>query len=156
MVLFSSVLDNTCLPNSKLDVMNRDRAIAECRTRVLPFCGELVAKLNADVPRVNAQVFDGPVGSATPYDGHHFGIDCLFPEAPADEPDNVALIVDLWHREGTLQVSADVVWGEGSVEAQLLPDHTPATDEVLSAIVDGLPVLADALMTALRRGKPKA
>jgi hypothetical protein len=56
---------------------------------------------------------------------------------------------------GVFVISADVVWNEGGdLEAQLFPDQTPASEDALARIVEGLPRLSDALLEAARRGKP--
>ena len=80
----------------------------------------------------------------------------MFSEVPLNDPDHVALMVDLGTNRGEFVISADVCWGDGGVEAQLLPDQTPVSENALAKVVDGLPVLSDALIEAARRGRPKA
>ena len=135
--------------------MEKHRAIERCRTELMPRLESLAAQLASEFPHVRSSVFDGPVGSATTYQGHHVGVECLFSDVPRDEPDNVALRVDLGTNHGEFVISADVCWGEGAVEAQLLPDQTPVSEEALRKVTDGLPILSDALIDAVRRGRPR-
>jgi hypothetical protein len=143
-----------CRPAQSLGLMDKRRAIDQCRDRILPRCGELATRLSSQPCHVSAKVVDAAVGAATPYDGHIFGVECTFPHAPQDAPDNVALVVELGTRQGTLELSADVCWGEGQIEFSLLPENTSASDEAIANIAEAWSQLDDALLQAIRRGRP--
>ena len=134
--------------------MDKRSAMDQCRDRILPRCVELVTRLWSQPQRVSAKVVDVAVGAATPYDGHLFGVECTFPRASPDAPDNVALVVTLGTHQGILELSADVCWGGGQMELSLLPEHTSASQAAIAKVAAAWPQLDDALMQAIRRGQP--
>lgn len=139
--------------------MEKLRVIEQCRAQVLPLCEKVAERISIELPHVRTNVFEGSVGAATTYQGHHFGVECLFPDALPSESDNVALVVDVGTMEGVFQISAGVCWGqgehEGGVGAQLLPQHTPVSEAALAQVIEGLPRLGDVLVEAARRGRPR-
>jgi hypothetical protein len=125
------------------------------RTLTAPF-KEVAERLSNQFPNVVANVFSGSVGSLTEYQGHHIGIDCLLTDAPADQPDNVALCVDLRHLTTNPKIDAGVVWGHpsGHVEAEFRPEPLEVSGEVLRGLYAELPRLYEGLVEAVKRRKP--
>ena len=120
-----------------------------------PF-NELAERLRAEFPNVWTKVYSQSVGSLTEYQGHQIVIDCLLKDAPDDRPDNVALGVDLRHLTTVPKIDADVCWGHpsGHVEAEFSFDPIEVSDQVLTDLYSDLPRLYEALIAAVRRGKP--
>ena len=64
-------------------------------------------------------------------------------------------MIGLGHRRGLLEISADVCWGDGTVEESLFADFVTVSDAALAQIVEEMPRLGGALTKAVRRGKPE-
>jgi hypothetical protein len=122
--------------------------------RLLPPLHTLAEQLANEFPAVRVQVYSIGFGGCTPHPGHAIGLNCFF-RGRDDYPDEVTLEIVLGpvNREPTIE--ADVEWGyPGHTEADLLPGAQPLTEPVLTTVAEGLPVLFDALRSAVRRGFP--
>jgi hypothetical protein len=139
-----------------------ERLDIELKARFLRPLQELAEALRRQVPGRQLRVYEGPVGSATEYQGYDVGIECLLPNVSPDQPDNVALQIGVCHLTSKPRVMADVVWGHpsGHVEAAFREDWSgnhewpEATPDVLQAIEDDLPRLTAAFVAAVKRGQP--
>jgi hypothetical protein len=125
------------------------------RMLMAPF-RELEERLSNQFPNVVAKVYSGNVGSLTEYQGYDFVIDCLLTDAPDDQPDNVALSVNLRHLTTNPLIDADVCWGHpsGHIEVEFRPELLEVSDEVLSDLYADLPRLYEGLIEAVKRRKP--
>ncbi len=131
--------------------------VEEIESRFLPRFKEAVAALEAEFPHVKLNTWSGPVGSLTEYQGHNMGIDCLLPDAPEDQPDNIALSIGMMHLTTTPKLcNADVCWGAPNavLEMDLLKEPVPYSPAAVRSVDEQLPELIEALRVALRRGHP--
>jgi hypothetical protein len=122
----------------------------------LPLLQEWRERLAHRFPNVALTVYDSEVGSLTTWQGHDWGIDCVL-ESPGSETDQIALSLELNHLDSTpMIVGADVCWGHpsGHLEAQLVDEPIPFSDDALERLVAALPTLVSALVTALERAQP--
>jgi hypothetical protein len=130
--------------------------VAELERELLPKFRDWANRASAECPNVKANSYSHSVGSRTVYQGHGIGIDCLLLDTPEDRPDNVALCVDVQQLTTVPMIDADVCWGHpsGHVEAEFSFDPQEVSGEVLTDLYADLPRLYDALLAALKRGKP--
>jgi hypothetical protein len=126
--------------------------------RFLPVLRDHVERLSRQFPRVAMRAAGWSVGSATDFEAHCVGIDCLLGDTPLDQPDNVALVISAYHITTNPQLeSVDVVWGHpsGAIEAELSDlSHRPYTEGIATSVLDRLPSLIEGLEEALARGHP--
>src|SRR5436305_1626568 len=71
--------------------------VAELERRLLPRLAEAARQIERDFPAARARPWSAPVGSATEYQGHTVGLDCWFPDAPAEMPDGLGLDIGVRH-----------------------------------------------------------
>jgi hypothetical protein len=129
-----------------------------------PQLEELAASLRMVFPRLNFHIGTSPVGTLTPFHGHHLFIECTFPDGPADGSDNVALMIGVCHLDRSPRVMADVCWGHpsGAEEDSLDPtwrssDEWPeATKSTLDRLREAFPRLCASFRAAVSRGEPTA
>ena len=127
--------------------------VSQFRDRVLPIFRAWKHQLEVEHAGVAITVCDASVGSATDYQGHVLGIECVFSNAATHDTDLVVLSVTLKHLRTTpLIASADVVWGDGCIEASVLSVPTKFSVEELESLIGRLPELFDHLQKAIRRG----
>lgn len=83
------------------------------------------------------------------YQAHMFGLSCLARDtaAQSDLLDLTVVIADLATRP-TIS-SADLVWGDGRIVAELLSKHVALEAESLGVVAHGLSTLAEAMDHAL-------
>lgn len=133
--------------------------VEEIENRFLPRLKEAVVDLQREFPELKINTWSASVGSLTEYQGHDIGIDCLIPNAPENQPDNIALSIGAMHITTVPKLcTADVCWGAPNAvqELDLVNNPMPCTSETLSQIEVQLPRLIEALRAALRRGHPLA
>jgi hypothetical protein len=131
--------------------------VARLEQRLLPQLGAIADELAAEFPAVDISVYCGPVGNLTEWQGHDFGIDCVFDRAKAEVSDNLALTIDLAHLTTRPQLTGlDVYWGypDATHELALISDPVDLDDAALDRIEAALPQLVAALRSALARGRP--
>ena len=131
--------------------------VSQFRAGLMPVLQAWERELRKEYPDVTTNIYDGPVGQRTNWQGHDIGIECTVKNAAPDWPDNVALSVSLKHLHQTPLIdSADVVWGHprGYVEASVLPASVEFSSDRLVELVERLPELFIALKQAIRRGRP--
>jgi hypothetical protein len=131
--------------------------VIDLEQRFLERLNTAAAELQRQLPHVTAHVWSSPTGSKTEYQGHDVGIDCLLKDIPAERPDNIALIIGVRHLTTTPELcDAEVCWGHpcGTVEASLIEEVVPYSEENIIRIQEGLPKLLAALAQALRKGMP--
>lgn len=130
--------------------------IEELEGHLLPKLEVMAAQLRRDFPDIRINTWSSLIGSATTDNpAHNLGIDCLFPYAPAQEADNVALYI------GVTQINYNpylsdlaVSWGAGStddcIRADLLETPMPWSKDAMNRIEIALPTLFEVLIAALR------
>jgi len=130
----------------------------------LPELRSLQAALAARFRHLIFTVYSSPVGTLTTFKGHGIGIECLFPDKPADRSDNVALSIDVCHLDRTPLRGADVCWGHPSgyledslienTEASTSDDWREANEATLARLRELFPRLSRAFVRAVERGEP--
>ena len=80
------------------------------------------------------------------------GISCLIEGAPADQPDNLDLLVSVYDIASSPRVNGDLCWGHpsGKVEFELYPEPKVLTETVVSDVVSSIPVLFGQLERLLK------
>jgi hypothetical protein len=131
--------------------------VEQLENRLMPPLKQAVAVLQREFLSFRIAIWSSSVGSLTQYQGHDVGIDCLLPDAPPEQPDNVCLSIGVRHVTTTPEIcDASVCWGapSGDIELDVVDEPLPFSAEMMSRIEAELPRLVDALRIALRRGKP--
>ena len=129
--------------------------VEELERRFLPAFRTVAERLRHEFPGIRITTWSSPTGSATSYQGHDLGIDCLFPDAPSDQSDNVALYIGVMHLTTEPKLcDATVCWGAGAGEGchgtDLFDSRIPYSAAALDQVEAGLPLLYEALASALR------
>jgi hypothetical protein len=119
-----------------------DPIVAELERRFLPVFRAEAARLQCEFPSVKIGAWSGSVGSKTSYQGYDVGIDCEFPDATDDQPNNVALCIGVMHLTTNPKIC------EAGLE--LLDSPIPYSLAELDRIEAQLPKLLNALETAIR------
>ncbi len=135
----------------------RSKEVHRIEGRFLPVLEATAEDIRRAFPQVRTSTWSSPTGTLTDYQGHDLGIDCKLPDRPNDKVDNVALFIGVRQLTTTPALSeALVCWGHpsGTIEADLLVEGLPFSEETLLHIEAGLPKLFEALRRALERGKP--
>jgi hypothetical protein len=117
---------------------------------------ELAQPLRLRFPGVRIQMFGGPVGSRTEFQGYHVGVEADLPSG-----DGIGLSVCAAYLTTAPRVLGDVCWDApgGTIEATTCEDwlHSSgwplATTENLRRVEQELPRLVDALAVAIERGR---
>lgn len=132
--------------------------------KLLPEFDEIAEKIRRAFERVNVNVSGTTVGSLTQYEGYSYFIDCIIEDASSDEPDNIALCVNLGHLTTRPRIDGVVCWGHpsGYAEASFrnysgsFPDKNSilVSDKILAELYQDLPRLYEALFDSLERRKP--
>jgi hypothetical protein len=133
--------------------------VAQLEEKLLPEFRKIADRINQTIPSVTARASSYSVGYDE-YLSHSIGISCLLQNV--DEPDNIALGVNIFRLNTTPKINADVCWGHpsGHIEAETFTDWTKSDDlpdvseEVLENLYKNLPRLYEALFKALKRRKP--
>lgn len=128
--------------------------VDELERRFLARLEESAAQLQRQYPQLTINTWSSATGSLTEYQGHDIGIDCLDPEAPQGEPDNLCLIIGVKHlTTEPLLCEACVGWGAGGPADGLdvLPEPVPWSPATLQMVDDRLPDLLQSLREELGR-----
>src|SRR5436190_10728002 len=96
-----------------------DALVEKLEKKLIPPFEALVDRVAREFPTVHARAYSHSVGSATEYQGHSMGVDCLLKDASGNDSDNVTLTVSLAFLTTQPRVNADVCWGHptGVIEA---------------------------------------
>jgi hypothetical protein len=127
-----------------------------------PLLKDAASVLGAALLPSKVSMFSGPVGSATSYQGFRFGIEGLLAGVVGDQPDNLALTLDLCHLDRAPRLAAGVCWGHpsGHIESSLSAqdgssEQWPLASEArIEELRRELPRLLEAFEQAARRGHP--
>jgi len=136
--------------------------VNEIEELFLPELERLASDLRKRHPRLQFNVWHGPVGSLTKYQGHDVGIECILPRADAAVSDNVTLCIGVCELTTTPKFMADVVWGHpsGHSEAAFREDCLTSaewpvvTQSTLEELRTTFPKLVQAFRLAVQRGAP--
>ena len=136
--------------------MDGDQVVRELERRFLPALRRAEAEINAGFPGVRAEAWSQPHGQATDSPGYVIALSCYFPDAPADQPDEVTLELCVGGIGGPKpSLEADVIWGcPGQVELDLFPGSVAMSEDAVQRIEAELPRLVQVLQAAVRRGRP--
>jgi hypothetical protein len=135
--------------------------IEQIESLFLPDMECLASDMQKRFPAFKFNLWRGPTGSKTEYQGYDVGVECVFPWASTDAPDHVALSVELCHLTSTPKVMAGVSGHPGGHSEKWFksdwrsnaewPEATPA---VISELRDTYPDLVRAFELAVERGAP--
>lgn len=120
---------------------------------------ELADELAHRHPEARFWMQSNPVGTGA-YLGHMFFVECFWPGRGPDEPDNVALGVEVRRLTTSPRVNADVCWGHGRIETEFVSDWSssddwpPATPVTLQQLTARMPELMDEFRRVVARGRP--
>ena len=128
--------------------------VGEMERTYLPRLRDAAAELALLHPNCQFKVWSSPIGSATTYQGHSLGLECLLPDAQDWEADSVALCITVRHLTTVPELcEAAVEWGSGahpSVRIEVIEKPMPATPESFAVVADHIPQLLATLGEALR------
>jgi hypothetical protein len=129
--------------------------VEELEHRFLPLLQAARDAAAARFPDYLFEVYSGPVGGLTSWQGHDVGLDASFPDASAREANGVAISIGLCHltTEPTIW-DAGLSWNQGQApdacaELDLVGEPVVFSSEALAAIEREFPALLDALLQAL-------
>ncbi len=136
--------------------------VAQIERSFLPQVQRLASEMQGRYSSLQFNVWHVPEGSRTDYQGYSLGIECVFPTAAVNAPNNVALSVGICHMDSTPQLMADVIWGHPSGESEVaLPENwhsinvwSEVTPELLQALKGVFPKLIQAFEAAVQRAAP--
>ena len=128
--------------------------VAELEATLLPLFREEAELVRREYPGFIFNVWSSSVGSATTYQGHNLGLECIFPDAADHEADCVAACVGVKHLTTEPMLSeVEVEWGSGNhpeVGLELLERAVPLTREALHDVAARLPEFFVVFRTALQ------
>ena len=128
--------------------------VGELESRFIPLLNSTRARLLERFPACRFTVYTHSVGRLTSYQGHSIGLEGLWPKAPRDRTDNVALSIGLSHLTSEpMIVDAGVAWGgDGAhpdVGLELIYEPVPFSDAALADLERDYPRLAKVLEQAV-------
>ena len=107
-------------------------------------------------PAFEFNVWSSPTGSLTSYKGHDIGLECIFPDAPRELANCVAITIGVKHlTTAPLLCDASVGWGDGwhpDISLDLLPDPIAYSATQLNVISGQLDELVSAFQSAVQAG----
>jgi hypothetical protein len=122
----------------------------------LPHFRQCAEELRGMFPSATFNVYSSSIGALTDWQGHDIGIECLLPDVPREQADNVAFSISVFHLTTLPMVMADVAWGHPS--GQRVDEWTaapvPFAAEALADLKGGLLRLAKSFESAIRQGPP--
>ena len=133
-----------------MNVLMKNPIVEELESRFLSVFRAKANQLQSEFPDARITTWSLPNGSATSLQGHDLGIDCVFPDAPDNESDNVALLIGVMHLTTEPKIcDAGVGWGSPA-DIELIESPVPYSEMALNEIEAKLPLLYEALTSALR------
>lgn len=116
----------------------------------------LAADLRKRFSAFQFNVYRGPVGDLTEYQGYDVGLECIFPSASSGGSENISLSVDLCHLTSKPKVMARA---EGGKESSTFfrdnwstsTDWLEATPETLRDLAENFPRISKAFEAAVQR-----
>ena len=131
--------------------------VSQLRSSLLPILQDLEQELRREHLDVTTNIYDWSVGQLTSWQGHDIGLECIFKDVAPERPDHIVLSVGLKHLHEAPSIdSADVMWGDGTFEASILPASVEFSPDRLSRLIERMPELLSAFRQAIRRGRPIA
>ena len=129
----------------------------------IPDLERLASHMREHFPNLRFNVWHGPTGTLTEWQGYDVGLECLFPQAAQDAPNSLALSIEVCHLTSKPRLMADMVWGHPSGDSEAAfrnnwlksidwPEAIPGTIEELR---EAFPKLIRAFESAVRRRVPK-
>lgn len=134
------------IPSWLEDVENRLRATWE----------PTASDIRAEVPNVKVGIFNNVWGAATGANGCTIYLCCTWPEAHAEEADEVVLEVSFLHVDTDPEFDADVCWGHPSafIEAEFTRGRVQYSSSTVDALFEAMPQLLASFRAAVARGHP--
>jgi hypothetical protein len=128
----------------------------------LPELERLASQLRGRFPALRFNVWHSPTGALTGCQGYDVGVDCVFPQAAQDAPNNLALSIELCHLTSRPRLMAGVGWGHPSGRSEAAfrenwsknADWPEATPETIEELRRTFPKLIRAFECAAQRGVP--
>jgi len=121
----------------------------EARAVLLPLLVEFREDFSNKYPSWKASVIDSSLGDGTTYQAHLLGLSCLARD-DAVQPDLLDLTVMIADLASTPTItSADLVWGDGRIVAELLSGPVALNAVQLDRISRGLSTLVETMDRAL-------
>ncbi|WP_419319816.1 hypothetical protein ACN2C7_03295 [Caulobacter sp. ErkDOM-E] len=131
--------------------------VDQARASLLLIMEELAEDFRRKHPAWKASIVDSAVGGSTAYQAHAFGLSCLAYDEET-QTDLLDLTVVIAHLDDAPSIeSADLVWGDGRIVAELISEPIAFSVEQLTWISGELPILVRAMEQALSvasRSKP--
>ena len=128
--------------------------VNELELRFLSKLEELVQRLAKLYPQYKFNTYSSSTGSATAYQGHDLGAECVFPNASPERANCVTLIIGVTHLTTTpLLCEAGVAFGQGNspeIKADLLVEPVPFSPKAIDDIESGFSELAGAFERAVQ------
>lgn len=120
----------------------------EARAVLLPLLAELLEGFSNKYPSWKASLVDSSLGDGTIYQAQLLGLSCLARDN-AVQPDLLDLTVVIDLTSTPTITSADLVWGDGRIVAELLSGPVALNVEQLDRVSRGLSTLVEAMDHAL-------
>lgn len=125
--------------------------VLRMEAELLPLFQAALPSLAQAAPQVLASVFAFSTGTQGAFLEYRFGISCLLDAVPDDQPDELALVVNVSGLDGEASVAAEVRWGQPSGHCEA---HAVLATASMPALHAALPALLATLRNALERGRP--
>ena len=120
--------------------------IDELNLRFMPVLTRMAEQLAQDFPGMKVNLYSHAVGTKTDWQGHDWGIDCYFPDAPERMPDYTCVSVEAGRLTTKPILNAAIGW---PVQEQVFPEYRDANDDIIEKILQELPRLFEALRLSL-------
>ncbi len=119
---------------------------------------KLVEELKDKYPNYKFHVISYLVGANTPHQGHHICLECVLPDMLSDQPDSLAIMVQLSHLMAKPRLMVDVSWVTGQIEIEMddwiaSSEWPEITDQTLEKAI-ALPKISRVFEEAIHRGYP--
>jgi hypothetical protein len=135
--------------------MNTPIIVQELERRLFPQLNRMKEQIVQEFPDVKVNIWSHSIGLKTNHQGHGISIECFIPNVMQGQMDSVSLAIDFQHLTTLPElVSADVCWGNGYIEAELINEPIELDEAVYESLDEGLQGLFNDLRLAIERGFP--
>ena len=131
--------------------------VEQLESLFLPQLERLAVDLRKRFPTLHFNLWHGPVGGLTEYQGYDLGLECIFPSASSGVSEHISLSVDLSHLASRPKVMASADGGKESStffrdDWSTSADWPEATPETLKDLAEDFPRISRAFEAAVERG----